>query len=66
MPKMPVLLLAGALASAPVAAVDVSFSDEEQAVCDAEGGCMIVTRLVLHKAQQAAYEAGKATCGAKV
>jgi hypothetical protein len=66
MPKMPVLLLAGALASAPVAAVDVTFTDEEREQCDAEGGCMIVTRLVLHKAQKAAFDAGKATCGAKV
>lgn len=37
------LLLAGALTSAPVAAVEISMTEDEQAMCEREGGCEIVS-----------------------
>lgn len=60
--KPALLLLVGALISAPVAAVETLFTSEEQAVCDAEGGCHVITLQALHRAMQQAHEAGKATC----
>ena len=56
------LLLAGALASAPIAAAEVQFTDAEQAQCDAEGGCHVITLQALRRAMHQAHEAGKATC----
>lgn len=57
------LLLAGALMSAPVAALDVRMTDEERAACDAEGGCALVTREWVRQRVEAAFAAG-ATAGA--
>lgn len=60
------LLLAGALASAPVAAVDVQFTADEQAQCDAEGGCHVITMRALHRVMQQAHQAGQAACKSTV
>ena len=60
--KPALLLLAGALISAPVTAVETLFTNEEQALCDAEGCCHVITLQALRRAMQQAYEAGKATC----
>lgn len=50
------------LLAATVAAVDVQFTDDEQAKCDAEGGCHVITLRALRSAMQQAHEAGKAAC----
>lgn len=59
-------LLAGALISAPVAAVEISMTEDEQAMCEREGGCEIVTmqslRALAARAYSAGMEAGKTAC----
>lgn len=60
------LLLASALLAAPVAAVEVSMTEDEQAMCEREGGCEIVTRNWLRglaaKAYSDGHAAGKTAC----
>ena len=60
------LLLAGAMASAPIAAAEVQFTDAEQAQCDAEGGCHVITLTALRRAMQQAHDAGRAVCKATI
>lgn len=54
------LLLAGAMLAAPVAAVEVSMTEDEQAMCEREGGCEIVTRNWLRALAAKAYSEGHA------
>jgi len=42
----------------PVIAIEVSMSEEEQAACDAEGGCVFATKEHIKSLLEAAYAAG--------
>ena len=42
----------------PVVAVEVTMSGEEQAACDAEGGCVFATRDHIKSMLEQAYAAG--------
>ena len=57
--KTAALLMAGALASAPIAAYDLSMTADEQKSCDEQGGCVVVTRQWMTGRLQAAYAAGE-------
>ena len=56
--KPVLLLLAGALMAAPVAALDVRMTDDERTACEAEGGCALVTREWMRQRVESAYMAG--------
>lgn len=58
------LLLAGLLASAPLAAIEIRLTDEERTSCDAEGGCVVVTRQFLRQVRDIGKAEGLATCKA--
>lgn len=57
--KTAALLLAGALASAPIAAYDLSMTADERKSCDEQGGCVVVTRQWLLGRLQTAQAAGE-------
>lgn len=58
--------MASMLVCMPVVAVQVNVPDEDMAKCEEEGGCALVTRAVLKRVMEGAYEAGVAQCRADI
>lgn len=64
--KIAAIVLATAAAAAPAETQQeqtrMVLSPEDAALCEAQGGCGIVSRVWLQRRLQQAYEAGKAEC----
>lgn len=56
------LLLAGALAAAPVIAAKLYLDDDEVVECNAGGGCLVVTQRYIDGLVKAAFEHGRGMC----
>lgn len=46
----------------PAAAIEVTLTDEEKAMCAEQGGCFMLTRSLLDKALRKAFNEGKVAC----
>lgn len=60
MKRIIALILSMACANAP--AFELTLTDAEREACDAEGGCVVISRGLIAKTLHQAYDAGKATC----
>lgn len=47
-------------------AVEMSLTEPEKATCEAEGGCMVITRAMLFAAMKLAHDSGAAKCETKL
>lgn len=59
------LLASGALVAAPVAAARIEFKPAEVAICEAQGGCQVVTTLSMLKMAREAFDAGRKSCNSR-
>ena len=46
----------------PAVALEATMTEEEKAICEKNGGCMLVTKHALAKALRAAFEDGRLVC----
>jgi len=50
------------LVTGPLAAIEVTLTDEEQSKCDDAGGCLVITLQNLDKAVTEAFRRGAVSC----
>lgn len=57
-----IVAMALCMACANAPAFELKLSEAESAACKAEGGCVVISRLLMGNALKEAHDAGKATC----